>query len=172
MATRFVSCQEELASEKPPPLFELKGRSKYYIPSRDQKFVMGVCGVTDFTHVYSFEIARVQGAHFKAGEWGQRRCGSVFVTTHCGQSQYGIITKFLGVQDKGFAVVTWLSPPVYPFAPITLVVKTKLMRAADQPRYRCLIQLNEIEPTGVCVLPDENGIHFWPMRLKGTDRIR
>lgn len=171
MATRFVSCQEDLADEGPPPLVELKGSSrKYYIPSRDEKFVMGLCGVTDFSHVLSFEIARVQGMHFKSGEWGQRRCGSVFVVTHCGQSRYGIINRFLGVQDKAFAAVTWLSPCVYPFAPITLLVRTKLMRAADQPTHRCVILLNEIEPTGVCVLPDEDGIHFWMIRLKGSDR--
>ena len=171
MATRYISYQENLASEKPPPLVELKARSrKFYIPSRDEKFAMGLVGATDFTNVTSFEIARVQGQHFKAGEWGQRRCGSVFVTTYRGRARYGIIARFLGVQDRTYAVVNWLSPPVYPFYPLTLLVKTKLMRAADQPRYRCVIRVNEIEPTGVGVMPDEDGIHFWMMRVKGTDR--
>lgn len=170
MATRFVSYQEDLASEKPPPLVELKARAKYYIPSRDEKFAMGLIGVTDFTKVTSFQIARVQGQHFKGGEWGQRRCGSVFVTTYCGRARYGILTRFLAAQDNAYAVVTWLSPPVYPYFPITLLVKTKLMCEADQPRYRCVIRVNEIEPTGVGVLPDEDGIHFWMMRVKGTDR--
>ena len=170
MATRLLSCQEDLADEGPPPLSELKGSSSYYIPSRAEKFVMGLCGVTDFTHVSRYHIARVQGTHFKSGEWSQRRCGSVFVSTHCGQSRYGIINKFLGVQGKAFAAVSWLSPCAYPFAPITLLVKTKMVPDADQPRHRCVILLDEIEPTGVCVLPDEDGIHFWMMRLKGSDR--
>ena len=71
----------------------------------------------------SYNIAYVLGVHFRSGEWGRRRCGSVVTTVHGGRSRYCIVHKFVRVGDRDFACVEWLSRPHYPYAPITVVTR-------------------------------------------------
>ena len=72
------------------------------------------------------------------------------------------------VNGNEFVAVTWLSRPIYPYAPFTVVVKVR--RTKNQPLNRCVIQCDRIEPCGVCVMPDEDGIHYFMMRDRGHDR--
>ena len=41
---------------------------------------------------------------------------------------------------------------------------------AEQRHHRSVIPVSKIEPTTVAVLPDSDGVHFYMMREKGTDR--
>ena len=127
--------------------------------------MLGVQGVTT---VRSFMVARIKGIHFSCGEWGRHTCGSVFTTVYRGRSLYGILDRFLLVQKKEYAAVTWLSPPEYPYHPITLVVKVRLQE--DRPLNRCVIPCDRIQPCGVCVMPDEDEVHYYMMRVRGFDR--
>ena len=131
---------------------------------------MRLLGVKGFKRVLSFPVAWIQGEHFACGEWGKSTCGSVFTTAYCGQSVYGILDRFLQVEGKVYAAVTWLSKPVYPYAPIKLVARVKRLPKADQPAHRCVISCDRIDPTSVFVMPDEDGTHYYMMREKGYDR--
>ena len=131
---------------------------------------MSLIGVKRFDAIQAFKVAWVRGIHFSCGEWGQRTCGSVFTTVYCGRSVYGILDRFLLVDGVHYAAVTWLSQPVYPYAPITLVVRVRMLPARDQPINRCVIRVDRIEPCGVDVMPDEDGTHYYMMRTRGVDR--
>ena len=174
ISSRTVTFEERLPCEQPAPAVALisrgRGRGKFYIVSRREKIALGLLGVTRFEGVRSFEAARIQGVHFKSGEWGHRICGSVITTVYCGRSRYGYVKRFLFVQSREFAVVNWLSKPIYPYAPITLVVRVHMLPETDQPSYRCVISCDDIEPCSVCVLPDDDGVHYNMMRTDGTDR--
>jgi hypothetical protein len=117
-----------------------------------------------------FKIADVLGVHFKAGEWGQRRCGSVIVTTVNGKSRYVTIERFVKCETKKFVIVTWLSIPQYPFAPNPLVCVVRELRSPDV--HLCpVLSLDKIIPTKVAVGPCADGIHFNMYRERGTDLI-
>ena len=141
---------------------------------------MQLMGVTSFRDVQFFKVATVLGVHFRAGEWGCRRCGSVITTIYRGVSRYCIVDKFLMTQDKPYARVTWLSIPIYPCRPFKLVVKVRLMTAAEQLVHRSVIRVDTIVPTtgGTTVsvqgpvLPDRDGVHFYMMREKGIDTVQ
>ena len=75
------------------------------------------------------------------------------------------------VQDKHFACVTWLSPPTYPCRPFKIVVKVRMMTPASQQIHRSVIPIDKIDVCSVAVLPDIDGVHFYMMRDKGTDRV-
>ena len=74
----------------------------------------------------AFKVVKVLRVHFRSGEWGYRRCGSVITTIHRGLSRYSIVNIFFMVQDKAYAGVIWLSTPIYPCLPFKIVVKVWL----------------------------------------------
>ena len=63
--------------------------------------------------------------------------------------------------------MTWLSKPVYPYAPNLLVVKVRLLARRD-PLLPSVLPLDVIDPTPVLVDPGNGG--FYMMRLKGYDQ--
>ena len=176
MVCRYVSYEENLGAEGPTPTITYIPRGspgKLYKPSLKELTALRLLGETNFgVTVRSFDAARILGVHFKAREWGKQRCGSVFVTTtRRGRSRYGVIQRFIRVGGGDYVCVHWLHVPVYPYAPITLVVRTRgLMRLSEQSVRRCVIPADDIEPTSVAVLPHEDGVHYYLMRKKGTDR--
>ena len=175
MSSRAVTYEETLSCDQPAPAVQLisrgRGQGKFYIVPKREKLALGLLGVSCFAGARSFASARIQGIHFKSDEWGRRLCGSVITTVYCGRSRYGYVKRFLLVQSREFAVVDWLSKPVYPYAPITLVVRVQMLANTDQLCHRCVVSCDDIEPCSVCVLPDEDGIHYYMMRTDGTDRI-
>ena len=117
----------------------------------------------------SYEIAYVLGVHFRAGEWGCRRCGSVITTVHEGRSRYCNVTKFVRVGHREFACVEWLSKPHYLYAPMTVVTRVTYLPRHRQREMPVLIPLETIDPTPVLVEPDTDGHHFYMMRVHGYD---
>ena len=135
-----------------------------------EKVQLGTYGVTSFRSLRCFHCAQICGVHFKSGEWGRHRCGSVVTLTYGGHSQYCVLKMFIRVQGKEFACVDWLSEPEYPYAPNLLVVRVS-KPAAAVTRNRIIIPIDRIDPCCVYVLPDPDGVHYWMMRSKGTDRV-
>ena len=88
---------------------------------------------------------------------------------HAGVSRYCVVDKFLKVEGKVFAFVRWLSTPRYPYYPNPLVVRVRMPRRQNGQPCR-MLPIEEIEPTSVSVLPHEDGVHFFVVRSKGTDR--
>ena len=129
-------------------------------------------GITSFRDVKFFKVCKLLGVHFRSGEWGCRRCGSVMTTIYRGISRYCIVDTFLMVQDKVYARVRWLSTPTYPCRPFKLVVKVRLMSPASQLRHRSVISVDKIDPCSVAVLPHSDDVHFYMMRDKRTDRVQ
>jgi hypothetical protein len=172
IAARVNSLDKDLLGTQPPPLITLSTKISggLYIPTRRQRYCMSLIGVKRFDHIQGYNVARIRGIHFSCGEWGQRTCGSVFTTVYRGRSVYGILDRFMFVHGVEYAAVTWLSKPFYPYAPITLVVRVRMLLAADQPLNRCVIRCDRIEPCGVNVMPDEDGVHYYMMRTRGFDR--
>ena len=172
IATRFDSLDETLQECSGPVPFRLSARicGVLYIPSKREQFCLSLLGVKDFKRIRSYPVARIQGEHFACGEWGKSTCGSVFTTVYCGHSVYGVLGRFLQTGGELYAAVTWLSKPVYPYAPLKLVVRVKQLPKADQPVHRCVISCDRIDPTPVYVMPDEDGIHYYMMREKGFNR--
>ena len=148
----------------------LGARRRKYALSAQEKFDLGMLGVEVFDNVKSCLIANILGVHFKAGEWGQKRCGSVITTVYGGDSLYCVVRTFLQVQDKLFARVEWLSKPIYPHMPIKLVAKVRILPPARQSERRCVIPVEKIDPCTVTVLPDSDGTHFFMMRSEGHNR--
>jgi len=140
---------------------ELSDREK-----RDMEFL----GVTSFRDSKVFKVATILGVHFRCGEWGCRRCGSVITTIYRGVSRYCIVKAFVQVQGKVYALVTWLSPPIYPYPPFKIVVKVTMLTPAQQGLHRSVISVDKIDPCTVGVIPHEDGVHFYMLRNKGTDR--
>ena len=172
IAARAQSLDKDLDDTQPPPLISFKSKmiGGLYIPTRRQRYCMSLLGVKSFGGIQGFNVAWIRGIHFSCGEWGRRACGSVFTTVYCGRSVYGTLDRFLLVQGVHYAAVTWLSQPFYPYAPITLVARVRTLPAADQPLHRCVIRCDRIEPCGVNVMPDEDGVHYYMMRTRGFDR--
>lgn len=176
IATRFLSCAQKDKCEgflqTRPPFCVLKplNQENLYIPSRAERFELGMLGITSLAYVLTFPIAWILGVHFRAGEWGGRRCGSVITCIHDGRSRYCVVKSFLRVQGKSFARVEWLSVPTYPYAPNKLVVRVSMLTDAEQEAHVPVIPIEIIEPTSVAVIRDRDGIHYFMMREKGTDR--
>ena len=171
IAARAASLEQVLLDTDPPALFKFPAKPPgMYNPTRRQKYCLNMLGEKGFGCVRSYNVAWVQGIHFCCREWGKRTCGSVFTTVYRGRSVYGILDRFLLVNEKEFAAVTWLSPPVYPYAPFTVVVRVHILPTEDQPLNRCVIPCDRIEPCGVCVMPDEDGVHYYMLRDRGYDR--
>jgi hypothetical protein len=172
IAARVTSLDKDLLDADSPPAIRLSLtiRGVLYKPTRRQKYCMSLLGVKRFDCVQGYKVAWIRGIHFSCGEWGHRRCGSVFTTVYCGRSVYGILDRFMFVHGVECAAVTWLSKPFYPYAPITLVVRVRMIPASEQPLNRCVIRCDRIEPCGVCVMPDEDDVHYYMMRTRGFDR--
>ena len=176
IATRFVAFAKKGAELlSPPTLCQLSKRSVshgIYLLSRREKIDLALLGVTAFDDVCAFEIARVMGVHFRAGEWGRPRCGSVITTIFDRRSRYCYVKKFLKVQGQFFARVEWLSVPTYPYAPDNrLVVRVRKLADAQQRQHRCFVPLEDIDPCTVAVIPQRDGVHFSMLRDKGYDRV-
>ena len=172
IATRVTSLDEDLLREEPPPAITVMTPilGGLYFPTKRQRYCMSLLGVERFQFIRGYHAARIRGVNFACGEWGQRDCGSVFTTVYCGRSVYGILDRFMLVNDEVYAAVTWLSKPVYLYDPITLVARVHMMPETDQPVHRCVIRCDRIEPCGVNVMPDEDGVHYYMMRTRGFDR--
>ena len=155
-----------------PPLYTLKPvrRHALYIPSKKERFDLGMLGVTSLSRVMTFPICWILGEHFRGGEWGRRRCGSVVTCIRRGRSRYCVVKSFLRVQEKAFARVVWLSVPMYPYAPNKLVVRVRMLTDVEQTRYPAVIPIEHIEPTSVGVILDPDNIHYYMLREKGVDR--
>ena len=151
---------------------ELTVRVRVYDLTARQKDDMQIMGVTSFRDLKFFRVCRLLGVHFRSGEWGCRRCGSVITTIYRGISRYCIVHTFLMVQDKAYACVTWLSTPTYPCRPFKIVVKVRKISHASQLLLRSVISVDKIDPCTVSVLPHADGVHFYVMRDKGTDRVQ
>ncbi len=78
-----------------PALIELTGRDRGYLLSKREKDGMKILGVTSFRGCEVFKIAKVLGVHFRTGEWGNRRCGSVITTIYREISRYCIVNAFV-----------------------------------------------------------------------------
>ena len=126
-------------------------------------------GVTDLSDLKGYRAVKILGQHFRVGEWGRQRCGSVVTTMVDHISRYCIVDRFFTVQQKTFALVTWLSVPTYPYAPNPLVVLVRFP-PIDSTQPSRVLSVDCIIPTNVSVLPDDDGVHFRVMRDKGTDR--
>lgn len=163
-------CEKKSGDFECAPSVNLSVPNQEYDLSKREEDDMEELGVTSFLGLRAFKVCKVLGVHFRSGEWGCRRCGSVITTMYRDISRYCIVNTFLMVQDKTFASVTWLSTPVYPYHPFKLVVKVRLTSRAEQVLHPCVIPINRIEPCTVSILPDSDGIHFYMLRDKGIDR--
>ena len=142
---------------------------RYVLADRERNDIT-LLGVTSLRQCKAFKVCKVLGVHFRAGGWGNRRCGSVITTIYRGISRYCIVHMFLQVQGRVFACVRWLSTPVYPCLPFKLVVKVRVLTPVQQRVHRSVIPVERIDSCTVAVLPDSDGVHFFMMRDKGTDR--
>jgi len=173
LATRYSCIAEESKAKRRKCTCRLSRRTKrngIYILSKRETNDLHILGI-DTTHVRAYKIAHILGAHFKAGEWGHLRCGSVITTIYAGRSRYCYVTNFLQVGGKGFARVQWLSVPEYPCAPNLLVVWVRVLAPEEQTRHRSVIPIDKIEPCNVAVIPHRDGIRFSMLRDRGYDRV-
>ena len=141
---------------------------KDYQFSDREKGDLEILGITSTDRCQAFKVAHILGIHFRSGEWGSRRCGSVITTIYAGISRYCVVNTFMKVEDRCFACVTWLSKPTYPCAPFKIVVKVKMLEV--QTVHRSVIPVEKIDPCNVAVLPHIDGVHFFMLRDKGYDR--
>ena len=176
IATRFLSYSENEGAgigERPPTCtLSMRGSRRHKLTQRE-KFDLVRLGVSniDDLRVRSFTTAHILGVHFKTGEWGEQRCGSVMTTIYARRSRYCVVQKFLRVGEKCFARVKWLSVPKYPFAPCRLVVRVRVLMPQEPCIRRIIIPIESIDPCNVYVIPDEDGVHYYMMRDKGLDRV-
>jgi hypothetical protein len=168
LATAEACCRgAELFDQSVP--CRIYHRRALHLLSRREKVDLGTFGVTSFRRTRVFSCAQICGVHFRAGEWGRRRCGSVVTLIYAGRSRYCVVKLFVQVQGKAFACVDWLSVPEYPYCPNRLVVRVS--KPTVVCRNRTVIPLERIDPCCVYVLADPDGVHYWLMRSKGTDRV-
>ena len=103
------------------------------------------------------------------GEWGKRRCSSVFTTVINKKSYYGRVRQFVTVRDKDFAIVSWFGEPTYPCDGNMLVVRVSLngvVRVNGLPQ--CVVPISKIVSTQVLV--EKEGVDsYFVMRRHGFD---
>lgn len=172
IAYRFMALASHTDEYDKPTVEGVAGRSGIHWLTRQQAVDLANLGilVTAATPCLSFKFAYVLGVHFRAGEWGCRRCGSVVTLMHEGRSRYCVVHNFIQVRNQEFACVTWLSVPHYPYAPNRLVVRVRVDNI--QTGLPSIIPLTMIDPTRVLVEPDVDNVHYYVMRVKGWDRSR
>ena len=61
---------------------ELTVRVRGCVLTDREKDDMQMMGITSFHDVKFFKVCKILGVHFRCGEWGCRRCGSVITTMH------------------------------------------------------------------------------------------
>ena len=65
--------------------------------------------------------------------------------------------------------MTWLSKPVYPYWPIPLVVRVRVLDVNRQHQLPAVLPLTSVEPTPILV--ERDGDYYYMMRVKGYDRV-
>ena len=170
IVTRLQSLGEKITEDFRQEHIRLAMNIKQYVLSDREKTGLTMLGVTSFVQCKAFKVLTLLGVHFKGGEWGKKRCGSVVTTIHRQVSRYCIVKVFLELQGKAYASVTWLSTPTYPCLPFKLVVKVRMLTPAQQRQHRSVVPVDRIDPCTVAVLPHNDGVHFYMLRDKGTDR--
>ncbi len=137
--------------------------------------ILGV-DVEDNLSITVYNIAHILGKHFRSGEWGQRRCGSVITCVMAGRSVYANVHRFFkvdGDDSPGYASVTWFGAPNYPAFPNPILVRCREVdpdRLADA--YGCVVAITQIDPTQVMVEREEDHVFCWMIRDSGYDTIR
>ena len=176
IASRFLTFSDQLqpGQDLRPDWFVpiiQNNRFQFHQATKREKIDLGLFGVTSTRDIVAFDSARVLAVHFRGGEWGRSRCGSVVTLFYGGCSRYCIVKRFYRVMGRFFASVTWLSKPTYPYAHITfLVVRVRMISDVEQSRCPCVIPADRIEPCTVAVMPDDDGVHYMMLRDKGIDR--
>ena len=174
IATRFISIANMDVSHarrlKCSCYLSLRRAGKVLLSRREQ-IDLAILGINNFEDIHAFEIAYILGEHFRAGEWGRVRCGSVITTIFDGRSRYCYVKKFFKVQGKRFARVEWLSVPTYPHAPNRLKVIVTRLTDEEQNLHPQFLPLEKIEPCKVAVIPNRDRVHFFMLRSKGYDRV-
>ena len=132
--------------------------------------------VQDNLSITVYNIAHILGKHFRSGEWGEYRCGSVITCVMAGRSVYARVDRFLQVDGDdcaGYASVTWFGAPEYPEYPNPLVVRC---RETDPERlvsaYGCVVRITQIDPSQVMVERGADHVYCWMMRDSGFDTMR
>ena len=132
--------------------------------------VLGVA-IDDVLAITEFKVAYILGKHFRAGEWGNYRCGSVVTCVLEGQSYYARVERFIKVEGDscpGYASVKWFGQPQYPFG-IPIVVRCCEEEPQDLiDRFGCILRITQIDPSQVMVERADGGIS-WMMRDSGFD---
>ena len=121
------------------------------------------CAADDF-EVSAYSVAWIMGEHFRAGEWGNRRCGSIITCVINGRSIYGIVRKFLLVDGDpcpGYASVVWFGPPEYPCGN-PLKVRVSRDRGVLDREIGSIVRITQIDPSPVACEPENE--HYWMMR--------
>ena len=170
IVAKLQSFSKKTADDLRPQRIRLSRPVKQYVLSEREKSGLEMLGVTSFSPYYVFNTLQLVGVHFKAGEWGHKRCGSVVTTIYRHVSRYCIVNVFLQLEGNVYASVTWLSTPTYPCEPFKLVVKVRMLTPQQQRSHRSVIPVDRIDPCTVAVMPHNDGVHFYMIRDKGTDR--
>ena len=131
--------------------------------------------VEDHLALTEYNIAMILSKHFRSGEWGQYRCGSVITCVIAGRSVYARVNKFFTIDGddcEGYASVTWFGAPEYPLD-TPLVVRCR----EEEPQrlvdaYGCVVKITQIDPSQVIVERDEGSGYCWMMRDSGYDTVR
>ena len=134
--------------------------------------VLGVV-IEDVLAIMEFKVAYILGKHFKAGEWGNYRCGSVVTCVIDRQSYYARVERFFRVDGDscpGYASVRWFGQPHYPLG-TPMVVRC----SEEEPQelvdsFGCILRITQIDPSQVIVERDDTG-YSWMMRDSGFDMI-
>ena len=103
---KLQSFSEKTADDLREQHIRLSKRVKGHVLSDREKTGLTMLGVTSFFSYNVFNILKLLGVHFKAGEWGSKRCGSVVTTIYRQVSRYCIVNAFLEVEGKAYASVT------------------------------------------------------------------
>ena len=135
--------------------------------------VLGV-ELHDHLSISEFKIAHILGKHFRAGEWGKYRCGSVITCVLDGRSHYARVERFLKVDGddcEGYASVTWFGVSEYPLGD-RLVVRC----CEEQPddlvaEFGCIVRISQVDPSQVMVERTDGLLHCWMMRNSGFDTV-
>lgn len=168
----------------------LCGSVKVYEPTAEVMAELALCDGAEDLEVWELSLvwrqrrgASVCGRRFTAGEplsgvsrsgWRNKRCGSLVTTVVDGRSRYALVSHFIEKSDgegDRYAVVEWLPVPTYPYHPNPLVV---FLMDGDPVGVglSCLLSLEDIEPTGICIERCEVDHGYYVYRMDGLDHIR
>ena len=120
-----------------------------------------------------YQIAKILGKQFKAGEWDNKssRCGSVITCVVNGRSLYARVVRFLKsdvTEDScpGYASVRWFSEPTY----VNCLCPKVTLDGGDIEREVGVnvVRITQIDPSQVSVERVGDG-SFCMIRDSGTD---